>query len=62
MHFGKVSAVVMAVATCATAGPLAYAACQSACAGATLWVPFFGIPAYAGCQSSCAHLLLAPTP
>uniref|UniRef100_A0AC34GBR1 Uncharacterized protein n=1 Tax=Panagrolaimus sp. ES5 TaxID=591445 RepID=A0AC34GBR1_9BILA len=52
------------------AGPLAYAACQAACAagaaamaGATA---FAGTPAavagYAACQAGCAALLVAPTP
>ncbi|KAI1644621.1 uncharacterized protein F4817DRAFT_346277 [Daldinia loculata] len=62
MHQAKVSMVVMAIATCATAGPWTYAGCQSACAAGTLWIPAFSTAAYASCQSYCAYFLLAPTP
>ncbi|KAG4217373.1 hypothetical protein PC116_g34146 [Phytophthora cactorum] len=62
MHSAKVSAIVMALATCVSAGPWTYAACQSTCASLTLWIPIFSTPAYATCQSYCAYLLITPAP
>uniref|UniRef100_A0AC35GIQ9 Antifreeze protein n=1 Tax=Panagrolaimus sp. PS1159 TaxID=55785 RepID=A0AC35GIQ9_9BILA len=56
--------------TSANAGPLAYAACQAACAsgaaavaGATAFTATpAAVAAYAACQAGCAALLIAPTP
>ena len=53
-----------------TSGPLAYAACQAACAagaatiagaGALITTPA-AVAAYAACQTGCVALLIAPVP
>uniref|UniRef100_A0A914PRC7 Uncharacterized protein n=1 Tax=Panagrolaimus davidi TaxID=227884 RepID=A0A914PRC7_9BILA len=52
------------------AGPLAYAACQVACASgaatiagaSALTATPAAVAAYAACQAGCAALLVAPTP
>uniref|UniRef100_A0A914Y6I2 Uncharacterized protein n=1 Tax=Panagrolaimus superbus TaxID=310955 RepID=A0A914Y6I2_9BILA len=52
------------------AGPLAYAACQVACASgaatiagaSALTATPAAVAAYAACQAGCAALLIAPTP
>uniref|UniRef100_A0AC34F1G5 Uncharacterized protein n=1 Tax=Panagrolaimus sp. ES5 TaxID=591445 RepID=A0AC34F1G5_9BILA len=62
--------VVLIMPTVVNAGPLAYAACQVACASGAAAVAgstaFVGTPAavagYAACQAGCAALLIAPTP
>ena len=44
------------------AGPIAYATCQTACAGGcALTGPAFAA-CYAACQTGCTAALLAPTP
>uniref|UniRef100_A0A914QKS0 Uncharacterized protein n=1 Tax=Panagrolaimus davidi TaxID=227884 RepID=A0A914QKS0_9BILA len=51
-------------------GPLAYGACQAACAAGAAAIAgstsFIGTPAavasYSACQTGCTALLLAPTP
>uniref|UniRef100_A0A914Y1P9 Uncharacterized protein n=1 Tax=Panagrolaimus superbus TaxID=310955 RepID=A0A914Y1P9_9BILA len=54
----------------AQCGPLAYAACQAACAAGAAAVAGGGaftttpaaVAAYSACQAGCSALLLAPTP
>jgi hypothetical protein len=54
----------------AICGPIAYAACQAACAGVAAvaagggaWMAMPAVmAAYSTCQSACAAALLAPTP
>ncbi|KAI8964490.1 hypothetical protein F5Y11DRAFT_315833 [Daldinia sp. FL1419] len=62
MHLVKMTMAVLATSAPASAGLITYAACQSACASATLWIPGLGVPAYATCQSYCAWALISPTP
>lgn len=55
------TAVAVTFSATATAGPLAYAVCQTACA-TTLGLGPAGPAAYAACQSACAPLLAMPYP
>lgn len=60
--------LIMPITT--NAGPLAYGACQAACAavaaacvGGGGWMAAPGVmAAYSACQSACAATILAPTP
>jgi hypothetical protein len=64
----KVILLILPIMT--NAGPLAYAACQAACAsvaaacvGGGGWMATPAVmAAYSACQSACAASLLAPTP
>ncbi|KAH7721770.1 hypothetical protein AAVH_10749 [Aphelenchoides avenae] len=62
--------VLLSLTTVASGGPLAYAACQAACAAgaatiagaSALTATPAAVAAYAACQAGCAALLIAPTP
>lgn len=62
--------ILLSVASRASGGPIAYAACQLACAtgaatiagASALALTPAAVAAYAACQSACVALLLAPTP
>lgn len=55
------AAVAAAMPGVVQAGPLAYAACQAACATSLTAGPA-GAAIYAACQSACAPLLAMPCP
>lgn len=65
-----VALVLLNLVSLSSGGPLAYAACQAACAAGAAAIAgttaFFGVPlamaAYSACQAACVPLLLAPTP
>jgi hypothetical protein len=61
MKFVYIALAAIALPGTAVAGPLAYAACQAACA-TTLAAGPGGPPLYAACQAACVPLLAMPCP
>ena len=62
MNFSLVLIFVFAFIQTVGGGPLAYAACQAACAAGCALTAVFFIPCYAAGQAACVPLLIAPTP
>lgn len=61
MKFFNIALAAIALPGVTMAGPLAYAACQAACATSLAAGPP-GIALYAACQSACVPLLAMPCP
>lgn len=61
MRINNILLKAVALSTSVTAGPLAYAGCQQACATSLVLGPA-GPPVYAACQAACASLLALPCP
>ncbi|PNP38658.1 hypothetical protein TGAMA5MH_09384 [Trichoderma gamsii] len=61
MKLINIALTAIALPGAAMAGPLAYAACQAACATSLAAGPA-GVALYAACQSACVPLLAMPCP